>query len=40
MVGDFFGQHWMLPAWMQFVLATPVQFWLWGPAFTVLAGMP
>jgi Cu+-exporting ATPase len=21
-----FGQHWMLPAWLQFVLATPVQF--------------
>jgi len=28
MVGDLFGQHWMLPAWMQFALATPVQFWL------------
>ena len=26
MVGDLFGQHWMLSAWMQFVLATPVQF--------------
>jgi P-type Cu+ transporter len=26
MVGNLFGQHWMLPAWMQFVLATPVQF--------------
>ena len=26
MVGDFFGQHWMLPAWVQFMLATPVQF--------------
>ncbi len=26
MLGDFFGAHWMLPAWMQFVLATPVQF--------------
>lgn len=26
MVGDLFGQHWMLPAWAQFVLATPVQF--------------
>ena len=26
MVGDLFGQHWMLPAWVQFVLATPVQF--------------
>ena len=26
MVGNVFGQHWMLPAWVQFVLATPVQF--------------
>ena len=26
MLGDLFGQHWMLPAWMQFALATPVQF--------------
>ena len=26
MVGDLFGQHWMLPAWIQFALATPVQF--------------
>ncbi len=26
MFGDLFGKHWMLPAWMQFVLATPVQF--------------
>ncbi|MDO8456190.1 MAG: heavy metal translocating P-type ATPase [Burkholderiaceae bacterium] len=26
MVGDLIGQHWMLPAWVQFVLATPVQF--------------
>ncbi|MBW0172474.1 MAG: heavy metal translocating P-type ATPase [Hydrogenophaga sp.] len=26
MVGDLFGLHWMLPAWVQFVLATPVQF--------------
>jgi len=23
-----FGSHWMLPPWLQFVLATPVQFWL------------
>ena len=23
-----FGIHWMLPAWVQFALATPVQFWL------------
>ena len=26
MVGDLFGLHWMLPAWLQFTLATPVQF--------------
>jgi len=26
MIGDLFGKHWMLPAWVQFVLATPVQF--------------
>ncbi len=26
MIGDLFGKHWMLPAWMQFALATPVQF--------------
>jgi Cu+-exporting ATPase len=26
MVGDLFGQHWMLPALWQFLLATPVQF--------------
>jgi Cu+-exporting ATPase len=26
MVADLFGKHWMLPAWLQFVLATPVQF--------------
>ncbi len=26
MVGDLFGKHWMLPAWIQFLLATPVQF--------------
>lgn len=26
MVGDLFDRHWMLPAWMQFLLATPVQF--------------
>ncbi len=26
MVGDLAGQHWMLPAWVQFALATPVQF--------------
>jgi Cu+-exporting ATPase len=28
MVGDLFGQHWMLPALWQFLLATPVQFFL------------
>ena len=26
MLGDLLGDHWMLPAWMQFALATPVQF--------------
>ena len=26
MFGDLLGQHWMLPAWAQFLLATPVQF--------------
>ena len=26
MFGNLFGQHWMLPAWAQFLLATPVQF--------------
>jgi Cu+-exporting ATPase len=26
MVADLFGLHWMLPAWVQFLLATPVQF--------------
>ncbi len=28
MAGDLAGVHWMLPALWQFVLATPVQFWL------------
>ncbi len=28
MLGDLVGKHWMLPAWIQFLLATPVQFWL------------
>jgi Cu+-exporting ATPase len=28
MLGDLLGYHWMLPAWQQFVLATPVQFLL------------
>ena len=26
MIGELFGKHWMLPAWIQFLLATPVQF--------------
>ncbi len=26
MLGELLGQHWMLPAWIQFALATPVQF--------------
>ena len=26
MVGDLIGRDWMLPAWVQFLLATPVQF--------------
>jgi P-type Cu+ transporter len=26
MLAELGGQHWMLPAWMQFALATPVQF--------------
>ena len=28
MVGVLFGRHWMAEPWLQFVLATPVQFWL------------
>jgi Cu+-exporting ATPase len=28
MLGGLWGQHWMLPAWLQFALATPVQFFL------------
>ena len=28
MLAGLFDQHWMLPAWLQFALATPVQFWL------------
>jgi Cu+-exporting ATPase len=26
MVGELLGRHWMLPGWLQFLLATPVQF--------------
>jgi Cu+-exporting ATPase len=28
MIGDLFGRHWMLDGWLQWLLATPVQFWL------------
>ena len=28
MLGDLIGRHWMLPPLWQFLLATPVQFWL------------
>lgn len=28
MIGDLFGAHWMLSGWLQWALATPVQFWL------------
>ena len=28
MAAGLFDKHWMLPAWLQFTLATPVQFWL------------
>jgi P-type Cu+ transporter len=28
MLGALFGQHWMLDGWLQWLLATPVQFWL------------
>ncbi len=28
MLGLLVGEHWMLPGWLQFALATPVQFWL------------
>ncbi|NNG23310.1 heavy metal translocating P-type ATPase [Telluria aromaticivorans] len=28
MIAQLFGLHWMLPGWLQLVLATPVQFWL------------
>lgn len=30
MVALPFGEHWMLPGWVQLLLATPVQFWLGG----------
>jgi len=28
MVAMLFGVHWMLPVWLEFLLATPVQFWI------------
>ncbi|HWT15077.1 MAG TPA: heavy metal translocating P-type ATPase [Patescibacteria group bacterium] len=28
MIALAWGEHWMLPAWLQLALATPVQFWL------------
>ncbi len=28
MLASLFGAHWMLPGWLQWLLATPVQFWL------------
>ena len=28
MLGGLFGADWMLPGWLQWLLATPVQFWL------------
>ena len=28
MIGLLWGEHWMLPGWVQWALATPVQFWL------------
>ncbi|WP_460833675.1 heavy metal translocating P-type ATPase [Lysobacter humi (ex Lee et al. 2017)] len=28
MVSLLWGEHWMLPGWVQWALATPVQFWL------------
>ncbi|HEX6929157.1 MAG TPA: heavy metal translocating P-type ATPase [Gammaproteobacteria bacterium] len=36
MIGEAFGFHWMLPGWVQWLLATPVQFWL-GARFYVAA---
>jgi Cu+-exporting ATPase len=34
MLGDLWGLHWMLPAWIQFALATPVQFVLGARFYT------
>jgi Cu+-exporting ATPase len=30
MLARLFGRDWMLPGWLQLVLATPIQFWLGG----------
>jgi Cu+-exporting ATPase len=37
MVGMLWGTHWMLPGWLQWLLATPVQFWL-GARFYIAGG--
>ncbi len=47
MLGDLWGRHWMLSAWLQFMLATPVQFVLgarfyragWGAAKAMSGNM-
>lgn len=36
MIAGSFNHHWMLSGWVQFLLATPVQFWL-GKSFYVVA---
>jgi Cu+-exporting ATPase len=36
MAADLFGVHWMLPAWLQLALATPVQF-IFGARFYIAA---
>lgn len=33
MLGMLFKQDWMLPGWLQLLLATPVQFWLGAPFY-------
>ncbi len=33
MIADLFGVHWMLPGWLQVLLATPVQFILGAPFY-------
>ena len=34
MIGVLVGQHWMLNGWLQWALATPVQFWLGARFYT------